>query len=871
MSARSDSSASDGRTADGRSSTGRSSEHDSWSTQARVFLTNPTVLTLLLAIIGGVVVFVIATEVFPYHSSNDDEAVYLQQAAMLLKGQLTMTSETPIAFRPWFFVMEGNELYSKYSPVPAVFFAAGLAVGVPRLALAGVAAANVVLVSLLTAEAFDRRTGVLAAAVLVATPFFLISSSVFLPYPPTTLLNFTFALAYIRAIRRRSVAYAALAGTAIGLAFFARPYTAVLFAVPFLLHACWRLVRAVRARDGGALVREGRRYATVGVFGLALVGVTLWYNRILTGSALLFPYQEFAPKDGLGFGYREILVYGRDYTPQLALIANWQVVSESATRWTFAAPLGTILAVIGVAAHVRSAGIVGGVRAFAERVACRARRALITPEDGREISSDGGSDERDGRSVRRSIRRTLRSARRLEAGVRSFPNGSKSSESTQAVGPGLTDETVRTLLAGLFVSVIVGNIYFWGNLNILAGVYNPKDGLLALYGPFYHFDLLLSLSAFGAFGLLVSIRWLRRFFGARLPAREARALVLALLLVTVPIGAVAQANALDSPLERHTTNTDQFERAYAPIEAQEFDNALVFVPPIYGDWTNHPLQYLRNDPSLSGDAVYALKRSPGADFTVIENYENRTLYRYNFRGVWGTWNEQPVQPQLRRVAVREGSRHRITTALGVPPASTAATVRIEAGIPPRKEVSQYAVNDERLDRLQRSNESLDVEWLMNTERARIAPGPGLQRTAGAETVPLDRSQPVSLEVTFLQPGGGTVTYHYEIAVSAENGSVRVIWPPRIEVCRLTANCGRTDTYIAGLDDYPTGVSVDSTIETVNRTAEPSVTRSNTSTNRPESNGAERERGTDATERGHSTATSAVPVLRWLRSPTNHRQ
>ena len=831
-------------------SDGRSSDRRSLGARLRALLSNPTVLTLLLAVLGGVTVFVIATEVFPYHSSNDDEAVYLQQAAMLLEGQLRMTTEFPEAFRPWFFVMEGNELYSKYSPVPAVFFALGLAIGVPRLSLAAVAAVNVLLVSLITAEAFDRRTGALAAAVLVATPFFLLSSSVFLPYPPTTLLNFTFALAYIRALRRRSSTYAALAGTAIGLAFFARPYTAVLFAVPFLVHACWRLLRALRARDGCALRAAIRRYAVIGVFGLLFVGVTLLYNRIMTGSALVFPYQEFASRDGLGFGYREILVYSREYTPQLALIANWQVVSEFATRWTVAAPIGAILAAIGVVVHLRSAGITDRARAFADRAVGRARRALLTSERERELSPDGGSNGRDGRngregtlaptdrdrgSLRRTVRETLRSARRrFEASVRSFGDGSEPSGSSESSGwsespgsprTGLADERVRTLLAGLFVSVILGNIYFWGNLNVLAGVYNPEDGLLALYGPFYHFDLLLPLSAFGAFGLLVSVRWLRRFLGARLPAREARVVVLALLLVTVPIGAVAQANALDSPLARHTNNTDQFERAYAPIENRELENALVFVPPIYGDWMNHPLQYLRNDPSLSGDVVYALKRSPGADFTVIENYENRTLYRYNFRGVWGTWNAQPVQPRLRRVAVREGARHRITTSLGVPPAATVATVRIEAGVPPRKEATQYTVSDERLDRLQRANESLDVEWLLNTEHARVAPGPGLRRTLGREAVPLDRSQPVSLEVTFLQPGGGTVTYHYEIAVSAQDGSVRVIWPPRIEVCRLTANCGRTETYIPRLDGYPTGVSVNTTIETTNRAAGPNASAS----------------------------------------------
>ena len=821
---------SDRSAASDRSSPGR----DSFAARLRAALSNPTVLAALVALLGGLIVFLIATEVFPYHSNNDDEAVYLQQAAMLLEGQLRMTTEFPVAFRPWFFVMEENALYSKYSPVPAAIFALGLAVDVPRLSLAAIAAGNVLLVALLTSEAFDRRTAVLAAALLVATPFFLVTSSVFLPYAPTTLFNLTFALAYIRAIRRRSLAYAALTGTAIGLAFFARPYTAVLFALPFLVYACWRLLQPLRARDGRALGRETRRYAVIGAFGLALVGVTIWYNRITTGSALLFPYQEFAPNDGLGFGTREILVHSREYTPGTALVANWQVITEFATRWTVAAPIGTILAAIGVAAHLRSQGTLGRTRRVTGRLAARTRRALLASQrEGnrdRDLFSDGGGPNGDptGRSrlggegsrseSSGSIRAVGGSLRRSFGG---FLASFDSENSDGSIETGLTDGTVRTLLAGLFVSIIAGNVYFWGNLNILAGLYNPTDGFLALYGPFYHFDLLLPLSAFGAFGLLVSIGWLRRSLGERLPAREARAVVLALLLVTVPIGAVAQANALGTPLSKHTNNTQQFDRAYDPIENRDFENALVFLPGIYGDWLNHPFQYLRNDPSLRGEVVYALSRSPGADFSVIEAYENRTLFRYTYRGVWGTWNDQPVKPRLQGLRVRNGSRHRITTTPGVPPRSTVAIVRIEAGIPPRKEVAQYTVRNDRLDRLTTGNASpettnglLRTEWVIGPERARIATTGGLRVTSENETVPIDRSQLVSIEITFLQPGGGTITYHYELSVSAEGDRVRVIWPPRVEVCRLTANCGFAETYLPGADDYVEGVSVGTEIETI---------------------------------------------------------
>ena len=51
-------------------------------------------------------------------------------------------------------------------------------------------------------------------------------------------------------------------------------------------------------------------------------------------------------------------------------------------------------------------------------------------------------------------------------------------------------------------------------------------------------------------------------------------------------------------------------------------------------------------------------------------------------------------------------------------------------------------------------------------------------------------------------------------VSAEGDRVRVIWPPRVEVCRLTADCGFAETYLPGVGEYAEGVSVETAIETI---------------------------------------------------------
>jgi hypothetical protein len=285
------------------------------------------------------VITAITTWVLPYHSLNHDEAVYLQQAAMLQAGTLFLDPPVTEVFRPWFFVTDGSRLYPKYSPVPAAMFAIGDLFGSYRVALPAIAACCVALTSRLGTELFDRTTGLLAGVALLVSPLFLIQASVFLPYVPTMALELAFALAYLLAVRRSDPRYGLLAGLAIGLAFFARPYTAFLFGAPFVLHALWVT---------GTGTRQHRLTTmSVAVVGFGGVISALAYNAVVTGDPTLFPYEAFAPRDGLGFGEREILAHSLDYTPALALRSNAEVLWLFLTRWAPAGVVGVGLAGLG--------------------------------------------------------------------------------------------------------------------------------------------------------------------------------------------------------------------------------------------------------------------------------------------------------------------------------------------------------------------------------------------------------------------------------------------------------------------------------------------------------------------------------------------
>ena len=681
-----------------------------------------------LAVLAGLVVFGLAHELFPYHSANNDEGVYLQQAAMLLEGQLRLHPASPAlerAVRPWFFVDSGAGLYPRYSPVPAAVFALGRLAGDSRLALAAVAAANVGLVYALSAEAFDRRTGLVAAGLLAAAPMFLLTSAVFLPYAPTTTLNLVFALAYVRSVRRTSFGDAVLAGAAAGLAFFARPYTAVLFGLPFVAHATWLLLRG---RSMGPSV--ARLPAVIAGVGLAGVGLALGYNAAMTGSPWLFPYEAFAPRDGLGFGRRELLGYAVDYTPSLALRANATVLWRFATGWFTAGALGTAAAVLGVG-----------------------------------FAADG-------------IRR------------RGF-------DRTQPLG----DRRLRAALLGIVATVCLGNIAFWGNLNVLADPTDPTDGFVGLFGPFYHFDLLLPAAAFGAHGIVRSAELIGTALDRLEPARAARVAGAGLLLAGVVAGAGAEAAALGPPIDRHAAYTERLETAYEPIRSTELGESVVFLPPTYGPWLNHPFQWLRNAPGFEGPVVYALDLDPANDLAVVEAYPDRSYYRYRYHGEWTTDPDDRVVPVIERVRPVTGPSLRARTRVAVPDRIVSASVSLTTA----EGVRRFGYPGD-------PPAELVVDWTVGPDGVRLV-GPALWDVGAGEALPIGATDEVAIAITITEPGGATLTYREELTVRTDGETVVALWPPASTTCTLVTDCGFEGAYVPDRPDTrPGGIGMDTTIE-----------------------------------------------------------
>jgi len=659
-------------------------------------LRRPGVQAGLVALLGGIVVFSLAHVVFPHHTTNHDEGVYLQQAAMLLEGQLFMYPPVEESFRPWFFVADGGRLYPKYAPVPATMFAVGKLLGGYRVALALISTGVLALTYHTVREAFDARTGVVATLLMFGSPLFLIEASVFLSYMPATLWNLGFAGAYLHADRTGSRTTAACAGLAIGTAFFARPYTAVLFATPFIVHALWSL----RTRDPARF----KRLPLTAVGGLAGVCATLAYNRVVTGSALLFPYEVFAPQDGPGFGYREILGYSREFTPAMSLDANAELLWKLFTQWVVAGPLGTVAAAVGL-------GVV-------------ARRGI----DGRQAA-----------------------------------------------------------LAGVLLTVPLGNGYFWGTVNMLGDLSDPTDGLVSFLGPFYHVDMLVPLTAFGAVGVVAVSRRLHRLVTERVSGDRVRPVLLAVALCGAALGGGAAVTTAAEPVSDNYEVTQQLEHAYEPFEEHDHDNSLVLLPTPYGDWLNHPFQSVRNEPGFDGDTVYAMQHR---QFEVLDAYPDRNYYRYVFRGEWVPYLGLPVEPRLQPVSVAEGGTVRTDVSASVPEQAALVSIRLTS-----QGENDYATVT--------GTDTLDLQLSTDRVQTRLT-GDGVEDRV---SVPTPADGTVTL-IMFVDYGTGAgFEYRAELPVDRTDDAVRTL-TPRLEVCKDQRRCGGEAAYVPGA--HRDGISMNAT-------------------------------------------------------------
>jgi hypothetical protein len=336
--------------------------------------------------------------------------------------------------------------------------------------------------------------------------------------------------------------------------------------------------------------------------------------------------------------------------------------------------------------------------------------------------------------------------------------------------------------------VLVGNVYFWGNLNVLGDLSDPTDGLVDTLGPYYHFDLLVPTSTFAAVGLLAALDRGRSALRETLAPRRAAVAVATLVLVTSAVLGAASASAVATPVEENADITDYYESAYEPLEPSPPEDAVVFVPEPYGEWLNHPFQHLRNDPGFDGKTVYALQEH---QFAVADSYPDRDYYRYVVRGGWSPYGGDSVETDVRPVSVIAGDSLAVDVSMGLPSWTESVTLTLSAG----DERIFYTVADPE------NRTAFDV--VVADGRVRLV---GPVTPTGPESVPLNDSVTVDAYVD----GGYGAGFSYQVRVPIDRTAdgYRAL-TPYLELCTDLRDCDGEAAYVPGVG--PSGTFLNATL------------------------------------------------------------
>jgi 4-amino-4-deoxy-L-arabinose transferase-like glycosyltransferase len=229
----------------------------------------------------------------------EDEQANVFQAKVFAGGNLAarVPGVQPNSFYIPFILTENGWMFSKYPPGYSLLLTPGVWLNQLWLINALAALFVVLGVYLVGRDLFDADTGILAAALGLLAPMFILLSGAFVSHVPTMALLIFFTWGFVRSRRSAGahpIGFAALAGVTLGLAFITRPWTTLAIGLAFAVQALIDLAR----RRPGAWRPYGIMLLTFG----AIAAVLPLYNAAVTGSPWTNTYALWWSMDRIGFG-----------------------------------------------------------------------------------------------------------------------------------------------------------------------------------------------------------------------------------------------------------------------------------------------------------------------------------------------------------------------------------------------------------------------------------------------------------------------------------------------------------------------------------------------------------------------------------------
>ena len=259
-----------------------------------------------------------------------DSVGYTFQAKIFASFRFTADApsvrESFSIFNPHMLQVVDGRWFSHYPFGHPLFLAVGQLFGAIWLVPPVLGAACVALIYAIGKRLYNVSTGLLAAALLFSSPFFLMTASNFMSHN-TAAFTILAALFLLTLQTKRRIAAMFAAGVFIGLLFNIRPLTAVAFMPVLGVYMAYELLRAGPNRL--ALLGEDLAFSAGA---LLLLGAYFFYNQMTTGdfNTAAYELQGTFNADAVGFSGAHSVTSGiqnqQELLSLLLLVANgWPV------------------------------------------------------------------------------------------------------------------------------------------------------------------------------------------------------------------------------------------------------------------------------------------------------------------------------------------------------------------------------------------------------------------------------------------------------------------------------------------------------------------------------------------------------------------
>lgn len=286
---------------------------------------------LIMALITFFLIVSIRRGVLHNTPVTDDEGSYLFQAEILKTGRLYVPTHPLSVFFRSHFVVDDNagRRYSGYlthRPGYMFLLVPGVVLNAPWLIPTLSSVVTLLLMVFVAQELFGGEQARYVPFFLIVSPFFLFTSATLLPYATSLMLITLFFWAYVKTVKTSAWHHAILAGIALGVTAFTRPFEAVAVGLPFACHAIW------------LMAKEPKRYvARFVVMGILAAGIAI---QVVVIRMKVLGYQTLIPTSIIGFaqqgeGYRHTVPIALAH-----LTVNWLRVND----WLFGWPLSLLFA-----------------------------------------------------------------------------------------------------------------------------------------------------------------------------------------------------------------------------------------------------------------------------------------------------------------------------------------------------------------------------------------------------------------------------------------------------------------------------------------------------------------------------------------------